>query len=124
VNPSYAGEQFVAQIGEIHVTNVNVYTPMGSFPLRGSAWQAQDQWEAKQTIPQWAIICAVVGFFLVCVFSLFFLLAKETTYNGTVQISVVGPQGQAFSTRIPVSGASSVPALHQQVTYLRYLATQ
>lgn len=31
----------------------------------------------KGGIPTWAIICAAVGFFVVCVLSLLFLLAKD-----------------------------------------------
>ena len=34
-------------------------------------------------IPTWAVICAIVGFFIVCVLSLLFLIAKDdnTCYN-------------------------------------------
>jgi hypothetical protein len=28
-------------------------------------------------IPTWAVICAIVGFFVVCVLSLLFLIAKD-----------------------------------------------
>jgi uncharacterized membrane protein YvbJ len=31
----------------------------------------------KGTIPQWAMIAAIVGFLIVCVFSLFFLMVKD-----------------------------------------------
>ena len=31
----------------------------------------------KGGIPMWAIICAIVGFFIVCVLSLLFLIAKD-----------------------------------------------
>ena len=124
MHPSYAhGEQFLLQIGDIHVTNLTVYTPSGSFPLRGSSWQAHDNWQAKQTIPQWAIICTIVGFFLVCALSLLFLLAKETTYTGFIQIAVTGAQGQVHATHVAVNGPS-VQAVHEQVNYLRYMASQ
>jgi hypothetical protein len=124
VHPSYApGEQFVLQIGDIHVTNLTVYTPSGSFPLRGSVWQAHDNWQAKQTIPQWAVICAIVGFFLVCALSLLFLLAKETAYTGFVQVTVTGAEGQVYATHVAVN-TPTVHAIHEQVNYLRFLASQ
>ena len=37
----------------------------------------------KGGIPTWAVVCAIVGFFIVCVLSLLFLIAKEdnTCFN-------------------------------------------
>lgn len=37
----------------------------------------------KGGIPTWAIVCAIVGFFIVCVLSLLFLIAKDdnTCFN-------------------------------------------
>jgi hypothetical protein len=73
-----AGGPILVHIGEIQVSADAVYTPTGSFPVRGSQWYAQDQWSMTQKIPTWAVVCAIVGFCVVTVFSLFFLLAKET----------------------------------------------
>src|SRR5690349_22078307 len=75
-------EQVIAQIGEIQVTSTTVRTPAGQLPLRGSQWMVTDQWVATQKIPSWAITLAIVGFFCLTVFSLLFLLAKETVYQG------------------------------------------
>jgi hypothetical protein len=71
-----------------------VVTPAGDIPLRGSTWQVTDQWLTEQRTPTWAIVLAVLGFCLVTFFSLLFLLVKETTYRGTVQVTVTNGSRQ------------------------------
>jgi hypothetical protein len=62
-----------------------------------------------------------VGFFCLTVFSLFFLLAKETVYQGAVQIEVAnGPH--VYVTRIPVSSQFVVQQIYSQVNYVRSLS--
>ncbi len=51
-----------------------------------------DQSYTTRKAPTWAYVAAIVGFFIVTVFSLFFLLAKE---NVTVSNVVVGVRGQS-----------------------------
>src|SRR5690242_13267839 len=99
--PYPAQEQVIAQIGEIQVTSTTVRTPAGAFPLRGSQWTVTDQWVATQKIPTWAITLAIVGFFCLTVFSLFFLLAKETVYQGVVLVQVHNGPYQ-YVSRVPV----------------------
>jgi hypothetical protein len=64
---------------------------------------------------------AVVGFCVLTVFSLLFLLAKETVYRGTVQVTVTNGAHQ-YVARIPVTDQAQVAHLHQQVNYVRSLA--
>jgi hypothetical protein len=111
----------VAQIGEIGVTGTTVHTPAGAFPLAGSTWQVSDFWHTEQKTPTWAIVMAVAGFCVLTVFSLFFLLVKETIYRGTVQVTVTNGQRQ-YVARIPVTGEPQVQYVHQQVNYVRSLA--
>jgi hypothetical protein len=114
-------EQVIAQIGEIQVTATTVRTPAGQFPLKGSQWTVTDQWTAEQKIPTWAIVLAIVGFFCLTIFSLLFLLAKETVYHGVVQVQVVsGPYH--YVSRVPVNNQQYVQHVYGQVNYVRSLA--
>ena len=111
----------VAQIGEIAVTSTAAFTPAGEIPLAGSTWQVADYWQTEQRTPKWAIVLAVVGFCVLTVFSLLFLLIKETTHRGTVQVTVTNGARQ-YVARIPVATQDQVLHLHQQVNYVRALA--
>jgi hypothetical protein len=119
--PYATDEPVIAQIGEIRVTSTTVRTPAGEFPLKGSVWTVTDQWTAEQKIPSWAIVLAIVGFFCLTIFSLLFLLAKETVYHGVVLIQVRnGPFH--YVSRVPVNNQMYVQHVYQQVNYVRSLA--
>jgi hypothetical protein len=111
----------IVQIAEIGVTSTTVHTPAGDIPLAGSQWQVNDYWFSQQRIPKWAIIAAIVGFCVLTVFSLLFLLVKETVMRGTVQVTVTNGTRQ-YVARIPVSDQNAVTTINQQVNYVRSLA--
>jgi hypothetical protein len=111
----------IVQVGDIAVTSTVVHTPAGDIPLAGSTWQVSDYWHSEQRIPRWAIIAAIVGFCVLTVFSLLFLLAKETIPRGTVQVTVTNGTRQ-YVARIPVTDQAQVSYVHQQVNYVRSLA--
>jgi len=111
----------VAQIGEIAVTATTVRTPSGDIPLAGSQWHVADSWHAEQKTPTWAIVLAIVGFCVLTVLSLLFLLAKETVYRGVVQVTVTNGPRQ-YVARIPVTTQQQVQYIYQQVNYVRSLA--
>ncbi len=115
-------EPVIARIGDIQVTATTVRTPAGTFPLRGSQWTVTDQWTTEQRIPTWAIILSIALFFCIAFFSLLFLLARESTYRGVVQVYVMNGPHQ-YVARIPVTDQSEVQYLYQQVNYVRSLAT-
>jgi hypothetical protein len=119
--PYPVAEQVIAQIGEIQVTSTTVRTPAGQFPLRGSQWTVTDQWTATQKIPSWAITLAIVGFFCLTFFSLLFLLAKESVYQGVVLVQVQNGAYQ-YVSRVPVNNQMYVQHVYQQVNYVRSLA--
>lgn len=119
--PAQDASPVLVQIAEIQVTAVTIRTPLGEVPLRGSSWMVQDQWATSQRTPGWAIACAILGFFCLTVFSLLFLLAKETTCSGMVNIVVTNGSFQ-YQTRIPVTSQVQVHHVHQQVNYVRALA--
>ncbi|MPZ26411.1 MAG: DUF1707 domain-containing protein [Micromonosporaceae bacterium] len=113
-------EPVLLQIGELAITRTTVFTPAGPIPLRGSHWTDSDHWVTERKIPTWAIVVAVVGFFLVCALSLLFLLAKETHYHGVVDVTVSN-RDKHYVARIPVYSLQQVHHLHQQVGYVRTL---
>ena len=112
----------IVQIAEIAVTSTTVHTPAGDIPLAGSQWQVNDHWFTQQRTPRWAIVAAIVGFCVLTVFSLLFLLNKESVMQGTVQVTVTNGARQ-YVARIPVRDQVAVAAINQQVNYVRTLAT-
>jgi hypothetical protein len=112
----------IVQVGEIAVTSTVVHTPAGDMPLAGSTWQVSDYWHNEQRIARWAVIAAIVGFCVLTVLSLLFLLVKETIQRGTVQVVVTNGTRQ-YVARIPVTDQSQVTYIHQQVNYIRSLAS-
>jgi hypothetical protein len=111
----------IVQIAEIGVTSTVVHTPTGDLPLAGSQWQVNDYWFTTQRIPRWAILAAILGFCVLTVFSLLFLLVKESVAQGTVQVIVTSGTLQ-YVARIPVRDQAAVTAINQQVNYVRTLA--
>ncbi|GIG61021.1 hypothetical protein Lfu02_53930 [Longispora fulva] len=116
--PVYQPEPVLAQFGEIQVTPRVARTPAGEIPLRGSVWSITDQFMATQHTPTWAIVCAILGFFCLTIFSLLFLLAKETRFSGYVNV-MVGNGRQMYTTRIPVMSQAQVAHIYNQVNYVR-----
>jgi hypothetical protein len=114
--------QVIVQVGDMGVTSTTVHTPAGDIPLAGSTWTVNDYWHSEQKIPTWAIVAAIVGFCVLTIFSLLFLLVKETIPRGTVQVTVTNGTRQ-YVARIPVTDQSQVTYVHQQVNYVRSLAS-
>jgi hypothetical protein len=112
-------EPVLVVIGDISVTPTTVYTPTGSRPLSEVGWTFTDLSSTSQAIPTWAIVCAVV-FFLACFLGLLFLLAKENSTTGAVQVTVHGP-GFVHTTTMPVSSIEQVADINARVSYVRSL---
>ncbi|SCL67206.1 hypothetical protein GA0070606_4503 [Micromonospora citrea] len=110
------------QIGEILVSPPVIRTPAGVLPLAGASWHVTDYWQKEEKTAQWAIVCAIVGFFCLTIFSLLFLLIKETRHHGTVQVSVMNG-AQQYVARIPVADQAQVQHINNQVNYARSLST-
>jgi hypothetical protein len=99
-------------VGDVGVGRVYLNSPSGSAPMHGSSWYMQEQVYSEEKIPQWAIICAIVGFFFVCILSLFFLLVKEKTVSGYVDITVVNGEFR-HQSRVMVSNPMQLDQLRQ-----------
>ncbi|MEU8052389.1 hypothetical protein [Micromonospora haikouensis] len=120
--PQYGTPSVVAvQIGEIMVTPPEIRTPAGVLPLAGTQWHVADYWQTEQKVATWAIVCAVLGFFCLTIFSLLFLLIKETRHYGTVQVTVSNGPHQ-YVARIPVTDQGQVMHINNQVNYARSLS--
>ena len=89
-------------IGDISCTEDQVITPSGVRPIGEVSWGFTNMSHTWQTVPTWAAVCAIVGFFFVCVFSLLFLLAKEDKTGGQVQVVVQAP-GFMHTAYLPVA---------------------
>lgn len=118
-----AADPILIRIGDIQLSASTVYTPAGQVPLSETTWVAHDRWTTSQRTPTWAVVCSIVGFFCLTVFSLLFLLAKETVYSGVVTV-VVTSGGFQYQTHLPISDPSHAYQVHQQVQQAQALALQ
>ncbi|WP_314171708.1 hypothetical protein [Streptomyces winkii] len=104
-------------IGDITVTADGIITPAGNMPLKGATWTVTDMSRTEEKIPTHAIVLAVV-FLVICFLGLLFLLMKERTTAGHVQVTV-NSGGKFHSTMIPVYDPMAVHHIMQQVNYCR-----
>src|SRR3954453_4511211 len=90
-------------------------------PIGQVNWTFTNLAQSTQVTPTWAAGCAVVGFFLVCFFSLVLLLAKEDKTTGWAQVTVQGP-GLVHTAQPPVYSAFNVTDYAGRVDYARSLS--
>ena len=114
--------QILVTIGDISCTQTELLIPTGRVPLRGTTWTFSNQSTVTQKIPTWAVVVAVVGLLVICVLSLLFLLVKERTVQGSVQVTVHGP-GVYYATNIAVTSEAQVADLEARVNYARSLVS-
>lgn len=113
-------QQFLLTIGDIGVTSNQVVTPNGSGVLVGSQWIFTDAPRTDTKIPAVAIILAIVFAFL-CLIGLLFLLVKEKTTTGFVEVTV--RTGNIFhKTQIPVSNQAKIDEIRQLVNKAQSIA--
>lgn len=116
----YSQGPLLVDIGAIRIVGDTVYTPAGNIALQHAQFTIADQTHARRQIPTWAIVCAIVGFFIVTVFSLLFLLAKEDRLVGEVTVGVSGP-GLSYFQPFAANGPEQVQDLYQRVNYANSL---
>lgn len=114
-------EPVLVGIGDIACTRSEVITPGGRRPVNAVTWTFTDMSQTVERIPVWAIILAVLLFWM-CFLGLLFLLVKEKHTTGWVQITV---QGDRFlhQTQLPVSSVTQVADYNARVSYARSLST-
>jgi hypothetical protein len=116
--PGLPAEPVLVTIGDISVTQSTVYTPSGARPLGEVSWSVGDMSVTTQAIPTWAIVCTIVFTLLLCGLGLLFLLVKEYTTSGALQVTVSGP-GFVYTSSIPVSSPAQVADINARVNYVR-----
>ncbi|MFI8265226.1 MULTISPECIES: hypothetical protein [unclassified Streptomyces] len=107
-------------LGDITIAGDQIITPSGPMPLKGAMWNATDFSRTETKIPTHAVVLAIV-FFLFCLLGLLFLLMKEKTTTGYIQVTVTSG-GRHHSTMIPAVDASTYPWVMNQVNYARSLS--
>ncbi|MGW0560274.1 hypothetical protein ACWDZ4_06500 [Streptomyces sp. NPDC003016] len=118
--PAGMGGAPLMSIGDITVMSDSIVTPSGTMPLRGAVWTATDMSRTEEKMPTVAIVLAVV-FFLFCLLGLLFLLMKEKTTTGFIQVTVTSG-GRHHSTMIPAVGPDTFPMVMGQINYARSLS--
>ena len=106
-------------IGDIGVTQSWVVTPSGTRPIGTVTWLFTDMSRTTQSIPAWAIVCAIL-FALFFLLGLFFLLVTEEVVTGYISITVEG-QGRRHVSQVPVASAVARVSLMQRVGYVQNL---
>ncbi|MBF6496285.1 hypothetical protein [Nocardia cyriacigeorgica] len=113
---------FVMSIGDIGISEDSVTTPAGTMPLRGAVWTITDMSQTSEKIPTYAVVLAIL-LFPACFLGLLFLLVKERTTVGYVQVTVTSG-GRYHSTMIPAQNQQTFPMLLHQVNYARSLSSR
>jgi hypothetical protein len=108
-------------IGDITVTADSIITPSGTMPVRGAIWNATDMSRTEEKIPTHAVVLAIV-FFLFCLLGLLFLLMKERTTTGFIQVMVTSG-GKHHSTMVPAQSPDAFQVIMGQINYARSLSS-
>ena len=121
-NPGNIPAAPLVTIGDITCTQHEVITPSGTFPIAGTQWTVTDMSVTTERMSQTGLVLALVGFFLICFFSLLFLLMKDRQTTGYIQVSVRGPNGAQHVTNIPAYSPATMMDVSSRVNYARSLA--
>ncbi|MCB5181749.1 hypothetical protein [Streptomyces antimicrobicus] len=116
----FTGGAPMLALGDISIVGDQIITPSGSLPLKGAVWNATDFSRTEEKIPTHAIILAIV-FFLFCLLGLLFLLMKQKTTTGFVQVTVTSG-GRHHSTMVPATDPGTFPWVMSQLNYARSLS--
>lgn len=122
VPPAAPPNPYLLTIGDIGVTPDWVVTPNGSAPIGGSQWIVMDMSLTESRIPGWAVVMAII-FAIFCLVGLLFLLVKETTTTGYVEVSVTSGDLH-HRTQVPVFSPESVVHVRQLVGQAQTLAAR
>jgi hypothetical protein len=105
------------RLGDVSVSDTRIQLPHGMYPLAGTTWMVTNQTYVTESIPAWAIVCAIL-FFIFCLLGLLFLLVKERRLYGSMQVSIQGP-GLSHSTYIPVNSEIQIFQINNSVDWIR-----
>ncbi|MER5770587.1 hypothetical protein [Streptomyces sp. NPDC001985] len=119
--PMGMGGAPLVAIGDITVVGDSIITPAGSLALRGAVWNATDLSRTEEKIPVYAIVLAVL-FFGACGLGLLFLLIKEKSTTGFVQVTVTN-DGRHHATMIPAHNPYVFQQIMGQIGYARSISS-
>ncbi|MGW0118117.1 hypothetical protein [Streptomyces sp. NPDC003327] len=122
VPPQYAatGGAPAFAIGDISVVGDQILTPAGPMPLKGAVWNAVDLSRTEEKISTAGIVLACL-FVAACGLGLLFLLMKEQSTTGFVQVTV-NSGGRHHSTMIPATRPDTIHWVMSQIGYARTLS--
>lgn len=116
-------DEWVVRFGDIGVSRNFLSTPSGISALKGTTFSIVDRTVAAQRIPTWAVIAAIVGFFVIFVLSLLFLLVKETAPAGTVEVTAANPEtGVRHTTSLAITSSGDIADAYARVNAAQQLA--
>ncbi|MEX0173231.1 hypothetical protein [Streptomyces sp. LMG1-1-1.1] len=107
-------------LGDITVVGDQIITPAGPMPLKGAVWNAMDMSRTEEKMPTVAIVLAIV-FFIFCLLGLLFLLMKEKSTTGFIQVTVTSG-GRHHATMIPATGPDTIHWVMGQLNFARSLS--
>ncbi|MGW6566009.1 hypothetical protein [Streptomyces sp. NPDC054975] len=107
-------------LGDITIAGDQIITPGGPMPLKGAAWNVMDMSRSEEKISTAGIVLACV-FVAACGLGLLFLLMKERTTSGFIQVSVTSG-GRYHSTMIPAVRPDTIHWVMGQLNYARSLS--
>lgn len=113
-------EAWIAGVGDIQISQHWVSTPSGQVPIRGTTWTVSDMSHQQERMAPIGIVLCIL-FIWVCFLGLFFLLMKERTISGYIQVTVQG-NGIQHSTLIPAVNNRTAWEVNQSVNFARQLA--
>jgi hypothetical protein len=114
-----AQDPILVTVGDIACTQTELITPNGRYPLDGTTWVVTNQTQTSERIPGYAIVLAII-FAFACLLGLLFLLMKEKTVQGYMQVSGQGP-GVYYASQVPISLPAQVADVESRVNYIRGL---
>jgi hypothetical protein len=90
--------EVLGRIGDVEVTATTLRTPAGDVARAGATVEVIEDLVVRT--PTWAVLCTIVGFLVVPVVSLLFLLVRETVAAGPVRV-VINGGGVRHETPVP-----------------------
>lgn len=115
-------DEWLVRFGDVAVSRHWVSTPAGVAPLRGVTFTLVDRTVPVTKIPTWVVVVAVVGFFVVFILSLLFLLVKETAPKGMIDVVVTRGDSTSTTTTLVITSLGDRADLYARVASAQQLA--
>lgn len=107
----------LVSIGNVHVTEEHIITPVGTWPLAEVNVTTSDQTATTTHTPGWAIAMVIlfIWFFLL---SLLFLLARQTRVSGFIAVHIQAGS-YSYTEQVPVYSAQQRWDVLNRVVFLQ-----